>query len=648
MEDNSFTKNQRHRLRLKAKKANTLVETSKSSDLTEDKPVLKSVSFTNTPVKSSITLDALSTTDEVYTSRVLEGVNAKNVVKKLTYLETFNLLNSLRIKVKQLYKDEPEFKNLLLSEKLERCINYIDASNTDLFYYHRQTYNDIISHKIKNKSKLEKVLTTPRVEPVEPKTESKKKKKKEKVDKLKGLTILSVDEAVNMLDNVRRVVKRMYFNDDSFKKLPVSEKLELCNKYVDNSTNILAQYKALYSDIVLLNRYHSKEEIKSAIKLLAETKSVKLDKNSDVALCKQDEGKLPKEESEFIDKINNETKDILPDTIPEAIINGTPLDTYVENDNVVKKDSKQDSKKDTSMLSASEELTVDAIIKMADDLWNTVKTYVKNNPSFKDRPDKEKLSLFRDKFGFSKFMEEYPIVARYSICMGQYRSAALRRVLEKTRTMVHPPAGERAKGYMEDQWVRRQADYVQYLWEGYHKGHYNTAERNWVYQETYKRLKGEFDDFRDMHKEVETKVAEEKKSLAGRNVRDLLLRLKSGKQSLSAEEQQYLQYELKNILVKVAYNKVMKQLLEKVKLVEHTVSGEGTGIDSQSKITMIETVDVNRMSEIDDQYRPKELRGMEPVAEGDEIEDILEEEYEEIDGTEDDTIVKPVVVELLN
>jgi len=56
--------------------------------------------------------------------------------------------------------------------------------------------------------------------------------------------------------------------------------------------------------------------------------------------------------------------------------------------------------------------------------------------------------------------------------------------------------------------------------------------------------------------------------------------------------------------------------------------GQGKGPEQPPpKITMIETVEVERMNEIDDKYKPEELRGMEPVLEDpDEPVEIYEEE----------------------
>ncbi len=213
-------------------------------------------------------------------------------------------------------------------------------------------------------------------------------------------------------------------------------------------------------------------------------------------------------------------------------------------------------------------ITEKDIITKADGMWQIVKEYVKSNPKFKNLQDKKKLEIFRERLGFGTFMEEFPIVSRYMICMGQYKSRAFQRFLDKMKRAKHPPPNERPKNYMEDQWIRWQADYVQYLWEEYQKRHYNNAERKWVWEETYKRLKGEFDDFRKMHDDIEEKIKEEKEELAAKNARELLERLQTGLQKLDTDEEAKLLKDLDLLVIKKNYGIVMQELLQKVKPTE--------------------------------------------------------------------------------
>lgn len=270
------------------------------------------------------------------------------------------------------------------------------------------------------------------------------------------------------------------------------------------------------------------------------------------------------------------------------------------------------------------------VVQKANEIWQVLKAYVATNPDFKNLKDQDKLEVFRTKFGYAMFLDEFPIVSRYMVCHGQYSSKAFDRILKKIEKIVHPPPDKRETGYMEDQWVMRQADYVQYLWESYQRRHQNTAERQWVWRSTYDNLKKEFDDFRNMHKEIEERVKTEKKTLAGQNARELLTRLASGGQNLNPDEQALILEELRVIL-------------EKKTITESDPDGHQEDEDSQeynfdkqkdSKILMIETVDVERMKDIDDKYKSKEFVGMEPI-----LESVTEEPQE------NEIILKEEVIE---
>jgi hypothetical protein len=259
--------------------------------------------------------------------------------------------------------------------------------------------------------------------------------------------------------------------------------------------------------------------------------------------------------------------------------------------------------------------SIDEIVKYADDMYKNLKEYVTKFPEFINITDKKKLEYFSDTLNHKEFMTEFPIVTRYMICMGQYSTKAFRRMLVKVSKVVHPDGPNRAKGYMEDQWIRRQADYVRYLWEEYQRkrnAHINTAEASLVWEDAYKTLKGEFDDFRNKYKDIEERTKEEKKQLAGDNVKDLLARLSTGEQKLSKEDEQVLLFNLQPLLWRKRY-KVgpLKELTDlvndnKLKFYEPTAHGIGTAEEVKEKptITMIEHLaDPKRMDEVPEHLR---------------------------------------------
>ena len=252
--------------------------------------------------------------------------------------------------------------------------------------------------------------------------------------------------------------------------------------------------------------------------------------------------------------------------------------------------------------------TVRDIVSIAEEMWKKIKATVKEDPSFAKLEDKKKLAHFRETLGYKEFMSEYPVVARYLVCMGQYSSKAFNRMLDRIRVVKHPPPNERPAGYVEDQWVRRQADYVRFLWEAYQRGHYNNAEAQYVWNDAYKKLKGEFDDFKNKYKEIEESTKEEKKTLQAANAKDLLNRLKTGEQKLSDEETQELVSLLKDKMYKRRYSNTMDELKRTHAETPATVQGQGTGAEEPTKpsgpvIKMIEHVDEDRIQEIPAEYR---------------------------------------------
>lgn len=251
------------------------------------------------------------------------------------------------------------------------------------------------------------------------------------------------------------------------------------------------------------------------------------------------------------------------------------------------------------------EKIVVVILREADKLYKHIERTVKDNPDFINKPDSDKLDYFRT--DYKQFMENYPIVARYMICMGQYSEKALRRFLDKVRATSQTTKHE--KGYKEDQWLRRQADYVQYLWESYQKGHINTKERRLVWEDAYKSLRGEFDDFRDRYEQLKIETKKEKKKLRSEFAKDLLSRLSTGKQQLSVEETTRLVEQLKQKVYKSRFKKTLKQLMQTVEEVQPTCVGRGKNknpTDPNNKIVMIEHVEEDKY----DKYNPSLRTGV--------------------------------------
>lgn len=201
---------------------------------------------------------------------------------------------------------------------------------------------------------------------------------------------------------------------------------------------------------------------------------------------------------------------------------------------------------------------VETALKEGAALWNAVKAEARN-PTFANLPDNKKIELFSVRF--HSFNREFPIVSRYLVCMGQYSKKAFKRYLDKIQKTRHPEARE--KGYMEDQWVRRQADYVRYLWESY-TVHYSRTDSNSIWQEAYKALSQEFTEFRSNHSKIKEKLEKADQVNKKELTRELLERLASGTQTLDSENMNDLMEVMQFQLARQRREKLMTQIKNSV------------------------------------------------------------------------------------
>jgi hypothetical protein len=290
-------------------------------------------------------------------------------------------------------------------------------------------------------------------------------------------------------------------------------------------------------------------------------------------------------DDEFLDSLIEENK---------AFITDKSNNDINQRNNVIKDQSSKATVTSEKQLSAKE------IIGIANKLWKAVKEKAKGDPGFAELSDKAKRSIFEEEF--KEFMNEFPFITNYMVCAGQYSAVAFGRYLDKVRLTVHPPPEKREKGYMEDQYNRRNADYARYVWEASKKGKYDNSEAKFVWQRAYNTLKGEFDDFRNKYKELEKSTKEEKKANDAKNAKDLLERLATGKQNLEETDNAALLELLKDRLYKRRFSNALETMLEKTKRIEPVCEqfgmGEETPEENKQTIKMIEYVDNERINEV--------------------------------------------------
>lgn len=153
---------------------------------------------------------------------------------------------------------------------------------------------------------------------------------------------------------------------------------------------------------------------------------------------------------------------------------------------------------------------IDMAVSDANKLWDKIRDTMKQNKNIVNWDDNKKIEYFYT--DNKEFYKEFPIVCRYMITMGQYSPRAFAKYLKLKSLDAKnmPPVEKREKNYVEDQWIRREADYVRLLWKSYRNGNCTEHQSKMVWTQAYESLKEEFGSFRKNYKEIEDRLNEEK------------------------------------------------------------------------------------------------------------------------------------------
>jgi hypothetical protein len=256
-----------------------------------------------------------------------------------------------------------------------------------------------------------------------------------------------------------------------------------------------------------------------------------------------------------------------------------------EHDNFAKSLCIDDEKKTPQEKSALEkqksgsEYTTIALME-AEKLWLAVKIAVMNN-TFADMSDEQKVeTVCKD---FSDFHNNFPIVVKYMVCMGQYNQECFKKFLKLCdRTLSNAPV-EREKNYMEEQWIICQASYVKYLWEIMQKKRYSRKDADAIFQQAYKSLKNDFKKFKEMHKLAEERVKNDEHRHKIQLLKEAASRITSGIQELDLESMRALVDTLKNKKYDQSYKRVIVQLSDVLKAVPPSFIARGTNEQAQQE-----------------------------------------------------------------
>lgn len=272
-------------------------------------------------------------------------------------------------------------------------------------------------------------------------------------------------------------------------------------------------------------------------------------------------------------KINNmSTNDILNEI----------SDKYNKNINKIKDDYKDFNINDEK--EQSKEGYMQIALVEAEKLWFQLQCMlVTNQETYMKLRDDEKIDLFKN--DFDQFQNEFPIVSRWMICMGQYKRKAFEKYLKKCKnSVIDEKKRKEDKNYMRNQWLERQADYIKYLWEESQNGRINRKESKKIWQQAYQSLKSEFDDFENLYDDIEVKVKKDEIKNKNEMLYELVDRINTTDQKLKEDKALKLYNYLLLKKYKQNYSETLDQLLNNVKTVKPSHKGLGTNKKAKEKM----------------------------------------------------------------
>lgn len=243
---------------------------------------------------------------------------------------------------------------------------------------------------------------------------------------------------------------------------------------------------------------------------------------------------------------------------------------------VSKYDTLAESKTDKPKEQTKAEYMTMALLE-AERIWYGLNV-VSLNPEFMKLNDEEKLMSIRKEF--MEFSDNFPIVIKFMVCMGQYSRNAFRKFLkiceERLNGAIAMEAAKKEKGYMERQWIECQAFYVRFLWEHYNTKHINLKESEAVWKHAVEELTAEFQQFRELHANTEDKVKHDTNRRKTLLLNEMVERIATGEQKLDEQDMQTLVNKLKNTLFKQRYRKVVDSIKSDVSFRMASVVSKGT------------------------------------------------------------------------
>jgi hypothetical protein len=211
----------------------------------------------------------------------------------------------------------------------------------------------------------------------------------------------------------------------------------------------------------------------------------------------------------------------------------------------------------------------------AEEIWSNVQILMMSD-RYKRMDDDEKIDLIRN--DFANFYKNFPIVSRYMICIGKYKQSAFTKMLVKYSTMKRPINAP--KDYNEKIWIEQQADYIRYLWEDDNNGVvFSQQDSDRIWQEAYNNLSSEFNQFRDLYEETETKIKQDKIRYKKEILYELSARIISGVQRIKDQDMLMLIEDLDKKRWKQRFKTVLNSI-DGLKQLEPIIEGVGDNYEA--------------------------------------------------------------------
>ncbi len=227
----------------------------------------------------------------------------------------------------------------------------------------------------------------------------------------------------------------------------------------------------------------------------------------------------------------------------------------------------------------SEYITI--AIMEAEKVWLVIKVTYVANENFLQMTDEEKIEMISK--DFKEFYNNFPIVSRYMVCMGQYNQKAFKKFLKKCEDKLsqHNVPNERKKDYMQTQWIECQASYIKYLWELLQTKRFSQKDANNVWKHAYESLTKEFKDFKESHSKIEENIKVKDKKNKVELLTEAVKRISSNKQTLNLEDTRALVNKLKLKKYHQNYENVVEQIKNTKDQIEPLIKGYGKNFEAQ-------------------------------------------------------------------